>query len=81
MFYEYGVALVAQKALENAGPHPTRSALLAGINKIKNYNDQIVPPVTWGTGTVVGVQAAWPEKCCNADNLWVGTGPAKASFT
>jgi ABC-type branched-subunit amino acid transport system substrate-binding protein len=80
MFYVYGTALVAQKIIENAGKNPTQASVLAGINKIKNYNNNIVAPVTWGPGIVIGAPGVFPETCCSATHTWTGLGPAKSNF-
>jgi branched-chain amino acid transport system substrate-binding protein len=77
---QYGVALVVGKVLEAAGKTPTRGSLLTGINTIKNYDNQIIPPVTWGPGVVIGSLGWWPESCCNADHTWKSLGPPKENF-
>jgi branched-chain amino acid transport system substrate-binding protein len=80
MFYLYGSALLAQKIIQEAGKNPTQASVLAGMNKIKNYSNNIVAPVTWGPGIVIGAPGAFPEKCCSTNNTWIATGPAKNTF-
>jgi len=76
----YGYALVLGKVLEAAGPNPTEASLLAGMNSIKGYNNQILAPLTWGPSVVVGAPGQWPMKCCSAADTWMGTGQAESNF-
>lgn len=77
--YIYGVGLLIQKALENAGPSPTREAFGPAVEKIVDYNNGLLG-ASFGPGVRRSTTLMWPVKCCNPDNTWMGIGPARKSF-
>jgi len=79
-FGTYGYGLIVGKALEEAGPNPTRPSFEAGLNLISDYDTQIIGPVTWTSGAIVGAPAQFPTVCCSATWAWKGLGPASTTF-
>src|SRR5205085_1176966 len=79
-FGSYGYSLVIGHTLEVAGANPTRASLEAGIEGIRNYDNGIALPQSYGPGQHVGTRAAFPAKCCHSDYTWQSLGPAKADF-
>jgi branched-chain amino acid transport system substrate-binding protein len=75
----YGLGLVVEQALRNAGPAPTRSNFGAAVESIVNYENGIVG-VSFGKGKRRAEGVQYPIKCCNGDNTWMGTGPPKKDF-
>jgi ABC-type branched-subunit amino acid transport system substrate-binding protein len=79
-FGTYGYGLIVGKVLEEAGMNPTRASLEAGFNQISDFDTQVIGPVTWTGGAIVGAPAQFPSVCCNADWTWKGLGPASTTF-
>lgn len=79
-FPTYGRALLYGELLKRAGLNPTRASFVAGAETLKNFVTDIIPPVTYGPGLHAGINAGFIAVCCNSDNTWKGTGPARASF-
>jgi ABC-type branched-subunit amino acid transport system substrate-binding protein len=76
----YGIGLLTETTLRNAGPDPTVAALGPGIERIVNYNNQITMTLSFGRGVRVATVGMWPLQCCNPDNTWKGIGPPKTRF-
>jgi len=76
----YGIGLVAEQALRNAGVNPTKASLPAGIEQMVNYNNGVTMGLSFGKGVRVAEVAMWPIQCCNTDPSWKGIGDAKANF-
>jgi branched-chain amino acid transport system substrate-binding protein len=79
-FAWYGEALALGKALDAAGPRPTRARLVDGIESVKGFDTGVIPTITWGPGDYYGAGASFPMECCSADWSWKGTGAPKAAF-
>jgi ABC-type branched-subunit amino acid transport system substrate-binding protein len=81
-FPTYGRALLYGEMLKRAGPNPTRQSFVLGAETIKNFDTNIIPPVTYGPGATqhVGITAGFAAVCCNSDNTWKGTGPSRSSW-
>jgi branched-chain amino acid transport system substrate-binding protein len=79
-FPTYGRALLYGELLKRAGQNPTRASFVAGAETLKSFTTNIIPPVTYGQGLHSGITAAFIAVCCNDDNTWHGTGPARSSF-
>lgn len=79
-FLFYGDGLVMQRILQAAGPSPTDAGLLAGIQSIHDFDNGVMPPITWGRGRFEGTTAQFPARCCLGDWTWRGLGPAKTTF-
>lgn len=75
----YGLGLVVDRALRNAGAAPTRANLGPAIEAIVNYENGIVG-VSFGKGNRRAEGLQYPIKCCNGDNTWMGSGPPKKVF-
>lgn len=75
----YGLGLVVDRALRNAGRAPTRANLGPAIEAIVNYENGIVG-VSFGKGNRRAEGLQYPIKCCNGDNTWMGTGPPRKVF-
>jgi branched-chain amino acid transport system substrate-binding protein len=80
-FPSYGHALVIGELLERAGPKPTRASVVAGAETVRDYDNGILPSITWGPGNHEGATGAFPTICCNADYTWKSQGPATARFS
>ena len=76
----YGHALVLGELMQRAGANPTRESFVAGAETVKNYDNGILPPITWGPDQHIGVRSAFPTVCCNEDWTWKWQGPARAEF-
>jgi branched-chain amino acid transport system substrate-binding protein len=76
----YGSLLTMQRALELAGPNLTRESFLAAFDQIKNMDNGLMPPVSFGPGRFVGTDAFFPVECCNADKTWKSLGSARSTF-
>jgi branched-chain amino acid transport system substrate-binding protein len=81
-FPTYGRALLYGELLRRAGQNPTRASFVTGAETLKNFTTDIIPPVTYGVGPALhsGITAGFIAACCNSDNTWKGTGPARTSF-
>jgi len=79
-FVTYGRALLYGEMLVRAGANPTRESFIAGVETIANYENGIVPPMTYSVDDHVGASAAFPVVCCNSDFTWQSTGPAQEQF-
>jgi len=79
-FLFYGDGLVMQRVLESAGLNPTAATLKSGIESIHEFDNSIMPPITWGPNEYEGSTAQFPARCCNTDGTWKGLGPAAVSF-
>ena len=79
-FPTYGRALLYGELLKRAGPNPTRASFVAGAETLKGFQTDIIPPVSYGPGLRVGITSGFIAVCCNNDNTWKGTGPARSSF-
>lgn len=75
----YGLGLVVEQALRNAGAAPTRDSFGPAVESIVNYENGIVG-VSFGKGKRRADGVQYPIKCCNGDNTWMGTGPPKREF-
>ena len=76
----YGDGLLVQRVLEAAGPNPVGGGLARAIESVKNYDNGILPPITWGPGDFVGPVASFPAICCTPNWDWQGLGPARERF-
>lgn len=76
----YGVGLLTERVLVNAGPHPGRGDLTGAIESIQNYNNQILA-LSFGPGRHEATVRMWPLKCCNGDRTWQGSGAPQAFFS
>ena len=76
----YGMALLLGRVLEGAGGTPTQETLRAGLESITNYNNQILPPITYGPGDFVGTSATFPAVCCLSDYAWGSSGAARDQY-
>ena len=80
-FPTYGRGLLYGEALKAAGPNPTRESFVAGVEKLRGYDNGILSPINYGPGAAhVGASAGFPAICCNSDYTWKSQGPAKAAF-
>lgn len=79
-FYLWGVGLLLGRLLEAAGPNPTRATLESGIQSIRNYDNGVLAPLTYGPGDFDGAEGSFPAECCLAGGSWKGLGPARATF-
>lgn len=75
----YGLGLVVDQAVRNAGQSPTRAGFGPAVEQIVNYENGIVG-VSFGKGNRRAEGVQYPIKCCNPDNTWMGTGPPKKEF-
>ena len=66
--------------LRAAGPSPTRSSFVSGAETMAGFDNQILPPISYGPGDHIGTQAAFPVVCCNSDYTWKSDGAAAATF-
>jgi branched-chain amino acid transport system substrate-binding protein len=74
--YWYGVGLLLDKVLRAAGPDLNRTTFNAAFDKIQNYSNNILAPLSWSRGQALGTRASWPVVCCNPDYTWKGFGRA-----
>jgi ABC-type branched-subunit amino acid transport system substrate-binding protein len=72
----YGVMQTLGYILNVAGLNLDRQAIPRAFNQVRNYNNHIMPPITWAAGAIVGTHALFPVVCCNPDNSWKSNGPA-----
>lgn len=79
-FLLYGVGQLAERILTGAGPAFTFASLRSSIEGIKGYDNQILPPLTWGPGDFAGTSASFPAECCASGNTWKRLGPAAETF-
>ena len=79
-FYSFGAGLSLGEGLRRAGTDPTRNSLFAALNSIKNYNNNIQAPITWGPQHYTGTEASFPVVCCDANWNWKRLGPPKERF-
>lgn len=76
----YGMGLTTGRVIENAGPQPTQGSAGAAIEKLVNYDNQMIMTLNFGPGVKIADVGMWPIQCCNSDGTWRGIGPAKSSF-
>jgi branched-chain amino acid transport system substrate-binding protein len=79
VFSVYGLGLVLQEVLQNAGVSPTRPGFGPAVEKVVDYENGIVG-VSFGPGQRRADGLQYPVKCCNPDNTWKGDGAAKSRF-
>jgi branched-chain amino acid transport system substrate-binding protein len=79
-FVTYGRALLYGEMLQRAGTDPTRESLIAGIETITNYDNGIIPPISYSNDRRIGADAAFPVECCNSDYTWHATDGPRSSF-
>lgn len=75
----YGYGLFTEQVLRNAGASPTRGGLDTAIESVTNYNNGY-QSLSFGKGVKRATTAAWPIKCCNSDNTWMGLGAPRSTF-
>lgn len=80
-FVFYGDGLVMEKILKSAGKSPTQANLRKGIESIRNYDNEVLAPITWGPRKHEGVLAQFPTQCCSDSWMWKQMGPASATFS
>jgi ABC-type branched-subunit amino acid transport system substrate-binding protein len=79
VFSVYGLGLVLQEVLQNAGAAPTRPGFGPAVEKVVNYENGIVG-VSFGPGQRRADGLQYPVRCCNPDNTWKGDGAPKSKF-
>ena len=76
----YGAAQLLEKTLDAAGKQPTAATLRTGLESINNYDNGILPPITYTATNRNGPTASFPAVCCDGNYAWRGTGPARSAF-
>lgn len=79
-FLAYGHGLMLGEMLTRAGTQPTWASFVAGSETIQNYDNGVLPPITYGPGDHVGTESVFPIECCSSDWTWHGTGPAAPRY-
>lgn len=77
--YMYANIRLVGAALRAAGPDLDDASLQAGFDSITDYNDGILPPVTW-SGRLLATEGAFPVECCNPNRTWKAAGSARTRF-
>jgi ABC-type branched-subunit amino acid transport system substrate-binding protein len=76
----YGYGLLLEEALKAAGENPTRESLLEGLESMNDYDNGILPPVTYGPDDHIASTASFALQCCDDNLVWQTMGPAQEEF-
>lgn len=76
----YGEGLLLEKILRAAGPDLTREKFILATQKLKNYFNGYMPPLTWGPGDTLGTAWTWPAVCCTPEYNWKTLGPPRLRY-
>lgn len=72
-FVLYGAGELLIEMLRQAGVNPTAESFVTGAEKLDNYDNGILPPITYSDDHF-GTSGGFPAECCNADYTWRSTG-------
>ncbi len=73
-FLYFGYGLLLEAVLDAAGDTPTPDSLVAAIESLDGFETGVLPPITWGSGDLVGSTSMFPTVCCSPDNTWAADG-------
>lgn len=76
----YGEGLLLEKILRATGPDLTREKFILAMQKLKNYFNGYMPPLTWGPGDTIGTAWTWPAICCTPEYNWKTLGPPRLRY-
>jgi branched-chain amino acid transport system substrate-binding protein len=75
-FLYYGFAKAVGDILAKSGTNPTQASLRKAVTALSNYNNHILPPLSFSATKTIGADAAFPATCCNSSYGWKTYGPA-----
>ncbi len=79
-FLFFGYGLLFEEVLGRTGKVPNAESLRSAIESMRNYDNGIMAPITWGPGDRIGPTASFPSICCSPDWTWKSMGPAREDF-